>query len=212
MCVCGQVCDLRMKPWDGSAPWHLHDLSIHIQPLVEIYRVPVVCISTTTARNLAVVTQKKNAAKASDQTVMGTWDHLLCTSFKKLIFIFYSQENYSMCAFFLSFCRWVNQVLEKQIASRRRWIWTHAHLAAGATFFSSHYARFSSGFTYWSQELGFQLSSQGRREGLVTQRHKWHHFPEGLAADSSVRIGATAGGWFTGVLDHMADWGCDADV
>lgn len=71
-------------------------ISLHIQPLVEIYHVLVVCISSTTACNLT----PKNVAKASGQSVMGTWDHLLCASLKKLIFIFYSQENYSMYAFF----------------------------------------------------------------------------------------------------------------
>lgn len=53
---------------------------------------------------LTVVTQKKNAAKASGPTITEKWEHLLCTSFlKKIVFICYSQENYIVYMhFFLS--------------------------------------------------------------------------------------------------------------
>lgn len=79
---------------DKSLRWvsclTLGDLSVHIQPLVEIYRLPVVCISATTAWNLAVMRQKRNAAKASGQTGVETQDHLLCAALKVNFHILFS--------------------------------------------------------------------------------------------------------------------------
>ena len=48
VCMWSDMC-FEDKPLRWVSCLTLGDLSVHIQPLVEIYRVPVVCISATTA-------------------------------------------------------------------------------------------------------------------------------------------------------------------
>lgn len=67
---------LEDKPLRWVISLTLGDLSVHMQPLVEIYGCQLSAVfQRPTAWNLAVMRQKKDAAKASGQIGVGTQDH-----------------------------------------------------------------------------------------------------------------------------------------
>lgn len=70
---------------------------------------------------MAIVTQKKNAAKVSGQTIMGKWKHLLCTSFLKNKFYMFSEKL--ACMHFLSVLLRISKLRLRELNSRAwRWI------------------------------------------------------------------------------------------
>lgn len=100
--VHGQVCTSMINSWDGSVPWHLRDLSSHIQPLVEIYCVPVICISTNNACNFDSCDSEEKCSKGFRSDYNGKMGTSVVYQFlkKNSFHMLFSGKLYSIYAFF----------------------------------------------------------------------------------------------------------------